>query len=95
MTLTIDIQPDLEERLTTRPEAAGQTLETCIEQLLRRESDAPEPAKAMTPAERAAAFDAWTKSFPPDLPVLTLEDVSRENLYRRDDEIDYRSHRSA
>jgi len=35
-------------------------------------------------AEKAKAVRAWANSFPPDVPVLSLEDVSRESVYRRD-----------
>jgi len=37
-----------------------------------------------TGSEKAKAFRAWANSFPSDLPVLSLEDVSRESIYRRD-----------
>jgi hypothetical protein len=34
--------------------------------------------------EKAKALRAWANSFPDDLPVLSLDDVSRENIYGRD-----------
>jgi hypothetical protein len=44
-------------------------------------------AHSLTGAEKARAFRVWAKSFPSDLPVLSLEDVSRESIYRQDWEV--------
>ena len=41
--------------------------------------------KTLTGPEKAAAFRAWVNSFPANLHVLSLDDISRESIYRRDD----------
>jgi hypothetical protein len=41
-------------------------------------------SQAMTGAQKAETFEAWARSFPADMPVLSLEDVSREKIYQRD-----------
>lgn len=86
MTLSVDIKPELEERLVARAKSQGQSLEGFIQRLLENEAAAPavSGSRVLTGAEKAAAFEAWAKSFPPDLPNLSLESISRENIYRRD-----------
>lgn len=41
-------------------------------------------SRALTGPEKAEAFEAWAKSFPPNLPILTLESISRESIYQQD-----------
>ena len=84
--MTIVISPDLEARLAAHARAVGMPVERFVEDVLEREAQsatvkAPHP---LTGGEKAKAFRNWAGSFPADLPVLTLQDVSRENLYRRD-----------
>ena len=92
MTLSVDIKPELEERLLARALSHGQSLEVFIQHLLENEAldSQPSPstqsntAPALTGPEKAAAFEAWANSFPANLPILSLESVSREKIYQRD-----------
>ena len=86
MTVNLNIPPGLEARLVARAQAFGLPLETFIESVLEREAtpSGTTGSTSMTGAEKAKAFRTWAGSFPADLPVLSLEDVSRESIYRRD-----------
>jgi hypothetical protein len=86
MTLSLDINQDREERLEARARAAGLPLERFIADVLEREAAAAGTTAppAPTGTEKAKAFRTWADSFPRDLPVLSLEDMSRESMYRRD-----------
>ena len=87
MTASVNIRPELEERLAARARSSGQSLEGYIEHILEHEAavsaELGEP-RPLTGAEKAAAFEAWARSFPSHLPVLSLESISRENIYQRD-----------
>ncbi len=86
MTVSISIRPALEDRLAARARSTGQSLEDFIQAVLEREVTSLETDgfSELTGAEKARAFHEWTKSFPPNLPVLSLENVSREQIYQRD-----------
>lgn len=69
-----------------RARSYGQSLEGYIQQFLEHEATAPvaTPPRELTGAEKAQAFEAWARSFPSNLPSLSLESISRENIYQRD-----------
>jgi hypothetical protein len=76
----------LEARLAARARATGQTLERLIEDVVERETTVPgaNGSRALTGSEKARAFRTWANCFPAGLPVLSLESVSRESIYRQD-----------
>ena len=84
--MTIDIRPELEAKLAAHARAVGMPVQRFVEDVLEREarSVAANAPHQLTGREKAKAIRTWASSFPADLPVLTLQDVSRENLYRRD-----------
>ena len=86
MTVNLNIKPGIEARLVARARAIGLSLERFIENVLEREATASvtNGSPSLTGGEKAKAFRSWAKSFPADLPVLSLEEVSRESIYRRD-----------
>lgn len=86
MTLSLEIKPELEDRPLARAQSLGQPLELFIQRLLETEAEAQDASAApvLTGLEKAAALEAWAKSFPPNLPNLPLESIPRENIYRRD-----------
>jgi hypothetical protein len=85
MTVHIDIEPEVREQLAARARSRGESLERFIQQLLETEAAAGNSAPVlMCGPEKAQAFEDWARSFPPDLPALTLEDVSREKIYSRE-----------
>lgn len=85
MTITLELRPEAEANLAARARATGLSLESFIESVLEREAAAAgtNGLPPLTGGEKAKAFRTWAKSFPTDLPVLSLEDVSRESIYRR------------
>lgn len=85
MTVNVTIRPEVEARLVARARCIGESLEAFIQRLLENEAavDASS-SRVMTGPEKAEAFEAWTKSFPSKMPVLSLEDISREKMYERD-----------
>jgi len=86
MTINLNIESGIVEQLATRARGSGLSLERFIECVLEREVSASTAngSLPLTGSEKAKAFRAWANSFPPDLPVLSLEDVSRESIYRQD-----------
>jgi hypothetical protein len=86
ITITLDLRPEAEANLAARARATGLSLESFIESVLECEAAVADTngCPSLTGAEKAGAFRTWAKSFPADLPVLSLEDVSRESIYRRD-----------
>ena len=78
MTITLELPPEMEASLVVRAPA--------IDLPLEREATASgtNGSQSLTGGEKAKAFRASANSFPADLPVLSLEDVSRESIYRRD-----------
>ncbi|HZP83914.1 MAG TPA: hypothetical protein VFB21_19900 [Chthonomonadaceae bacterium] len=76
MTLTIELTPEQEARLERAARAQGKPAAQIVSELIARL-----PEAAMTPQERAAAFEAWARQPRGKLPVLSDEDMSRENIY--------------
>ncbi len=83
MTVNLNIRPGLEARLAARARTIGLSLEGFIESVLEREA-AASGCQPLSGSERAQAFRAWANSFPADLPILSLDDVCRDSVYRRD-----------
>ena len=85
MTVNSNIKPGLEARLAARVRSIGLSLESFIENVPEREaaSSGTNGSQSLTGGEKARAFRTWVSSFPADLPILSLEDVSRESVYRR------------
>lgn len=83
MTVSISIRPALEDRLAARARSTGKSLEDFIKTVLEREATLVEAngSSELTGAEKARTFHEWAKSFPANLPVLSLENVSREQNY--------------
>ena len=85
MTLKLEIPPETEANLIARAQADGLPLEKFLSNLLVREAAEPVlDVRPLTGKQKAVAFRAWAKSFPQGLPVLSLEEISREKMYQRD-----------
>jgi hypothetical protein len=87
MALNVQIKPDFEDRLSARVHSTGESLEALIHRLLERELTAQSDGNnlpVLTGAQKAEAFRQWAESFPPNMPLLSLGDISREKLYERD-----------
>lgn len=78
MTVTIELEPEIEASLSALAAAQGVDLARLVERLL--ESQLPTRAAPMTAAERAAA---WRAPVPgrPTRPALSDEAISRDTIY--------------
>ncbi len=96
MTLTIQVRPEKQARLTEQARRAGLSTEQYVERLVDETVPAPDTEateiyaaalrQAASPQQRAEHFIQRMRSLAPDAPPLPLEAVSREALYSRDDE---------
>jgi hypothetical protein len=77
MSITLNLKPEIEAGLLAQAQASGMTLE---QYLLSMVEGAALSGKAMSPEERAAAFEAWSANHRLT-PPLSDYAVSRESLY--------------
>jgi hypothetical protein len=81
MTVTLDLNPDVEAGLTALARAQGLTLEAYVERMLRDRSAAAGLRPKAGDAEKAVAFVAWARGHRP-VGSLTDDSLRRENLVR-------------
>jgi hypothetical protein len=86
MAVSVNITPEVEAQLVARASSSGESLDAFLQRLLEREAAAPGGnCSPVSPgSQKARAFRAWAYSFPATMPVLSLESISRENMYRLD-----------
>ena len=79
MSITLNLDPDVESRLSILAQERGISPTDYILVILARE---PARAKASTMSgeEKSQAFLKWADSFP-DVPLLSDEAIGRDNLY--------------
>jgi hypothetical protein len=85
MTVTIELKPEIEERIRSEAAALGVPVEDYIESVIESQlSDwgREVASENSTPADRARAWEVWAASHNPDTPVIL--DDSREALYGDD-----------
>jgi hypothetical protein len=85
MTVTIELKPEIEERIKSEAAALGLPVEDYIESVIesRLTNGGREVAlENSTPADRARAWEMWAASHDPGTPVIL--DDSREALYGDD-----------
>ncbi len=84
MTVTLDLKPEIEERVKQKAAEKGLTVEAFIETVInanvRRETSKSFHETASAEEWKKALRD-WINNFPPH-PVLSDEAISRENIYR-------------
>lgn len=84
MTVTLDLKPEIEERIKQRAAEKGLTveafLETVIDATVNRQTG-KSFAETASPEEWEKALKDWISHFPPH-PVLSDEAISRESIYR-------------
>ena len=79
MTVTLKLKPEVEAGLVAQAQVTGVSVEEYVLSVLER-AVLPSVKNALTPEERAAAYEAWSaqhRSTPP----LSDHTVSREALY--------------
>jgi plasmid stability protein len=79
MTVTVDLNPDLEQRIAVRAAARGLSLEAYVLSLIEAAA-VPTVGERATLAEFEAAMDALAEGLD-NVPVLTPEAVTRESIY--------------
>ncbi|HBB95167.1 MAG TPA: hypothetical protein DC054_07230 [Blastocatellia bacterium] len=84
MTVTLDLNPEIEERLKQKASEKGLSVEAFIETVISgnvgRHAE-KSFAETATPEEWKKALKDWIRHFPPH-PVLSDEAISRESIYR-------------
>ena len=84
MTVTLELTPQIEERLKQKAAEKGLSVEAFIETVINGNVGRdPEKsfAETATPEEWEKALKDWIRHFPPH-PVLSDEAISRESIYR-------------
>lgn len=84
MTVTLELKPEIEDRIKRKAAEKGLTVEAFIETVINADVGVqPEKsfAETATPEEWVKAFKDWISHFPPH-PVLSDEAISRESIYR-------------
>jgi hypothetical protein len=86
MTLTIDLPPELEDRLLREAERQGisaseYTLRLIEQQLPPRQEERKSLWEVLTPDEWKREFRAWIASHDPTKPPLPPETLERANFY--------------
>jgi len=82
MTITVELQPEVESRLAAQAAERNVSVKDYIEALLRAFAG-PSGSEASTPQRRATELDQWLASHDYiTAPPLPDEAISRENIYR-------------
>jgi len=79
MTVTLNLTPEVEAGLLSQAQANGMTLQEYLLSMVEGVALSAKQ-KAMSPEERAAAFEAWSAGHRPS-PDLSDYAVSRESIY--------------
>jgi hypothetical protein len=79
MTVTLDLDPELQERVQAQANARGISLEAYLLSLIEAATP-PAPGEGASLEEFEAAMDAFSEGTE-GLPVLSEEALSRESIY--------------
>lgn len=80
MSITINLNPELEASLLERASASGMTIEEYVLSIVAAVA-LPVDQPRLTGEERAAAFIKWANGHRDDGPLLSDYAVSRESMY--------------
>ena len=80
MTVTLNLNPDVEQGLTALAREHGMSLSGYLEEVAAREAARVSVRTHATGEEKARAFLEWAASFP-DTPPLSDEAISRASMY--------------
>jgi hypothetical protein len=82
MTVTLELSPEVEERISAEAEARGLSVEDYIQRKLEGKSTAPDP-NALPLEEWLQKWNEWLSSHDYiKAPPLSDEAISRESIYR-------------
>lgn len=84
MTVTLDLKPEVEQRIAAEAKSRGLSVETYILNVLEKEATNGEASFALraTPEEWKKAFLEWVNTQRPKHSPLSDEAISRESIYR-------------
>jgi hypothetical protein len=83
VTVTLDLKPEVEERILAEAKARGLSVEDYIQQELESKLGAPAPPEALPYEEWLRVFNEWVHSHDYiKAPPLSDEAISRESIYR-------------
>ncbi|MGD1103681.1 MAG: hypothetical protein ABSA59_16650 [Terriglobia bacterium] len=87
MSVEIELRPEMEAELKTRAQQIGLPVSQYVQRLLEQHVPLQPVQSAMTPEERAKAFQNWVENFPYRRHEPLSDDaISREGIYRTDSE---------
>ena len=85
MSIEIELKPEMEAELKTRAQKNGLPVSQYVQRLLEQHVPVQPAESAMSPAERAKAFQNWVENFPYRRHEPLSDDaISRESFYRTD-----------
>lgn len=84
MTVTLELRPEVEEKIVAEAKARGLSVETYILNVLEKEATNDEASFALraTPQEWKTAFLEWVNMERAEHPPLSDEGISRDSIYR-------------
>jgi hypothetical protein len=87
MSIEIELKPEMEAELKTRAQKNGLPVSKYVQRILELHVPVQPAESAMSPAERAKAFQNWVENFPYRRHEPLPDDaISRESFYRTDEE---------
>jgi hypothetical protein len=82
MSIEIELKPEMEAELKTRAQKNGLPVSQYVQRLLEQHVPVQPVQSAMTPEERAKAFQDWAENFPSRRNTPLSDDaISREAFY--------------
>ena len=82
MSIQIELKPEIEAELKTRAKKNGLPVSQYVQRILEQHVPGQPVESAMTPEERAKAFQDWAESFPSRRNTPLSDDgISREAFY--------------
>ena len=83
MTVTLELKPEVEERISAEAKARGLSVEDYIQQELEAKVRSPQTHEQMPHKEWLRMFNEWLNSHDYiKAPALSDEAISRESIYR-------------
>ncbi len=87
MSIQIELRPEIEAELTAQAQKKGVPVIQYVQRILEQYVPGLPLESAMTPEQRAKAFDDWADSFPYRRGTPLSDDaISRDSFYQEDHE---------
>lgn len=88
MTVTLELRPEVQQRIAAEAKSRGLSVETYILTVLDKEETNGETSFALTATSETwkRAFLEWVHTERPEHPPLSDEAISRESIYREREE---------